>query len=108
MSCLLGEKPRSGSSFISCSPRKGSPPLAKYYINFRYRDRLSTDDLGIDLPNLAAAAEVAIRSAIELVEETIKCDGGAIPDAMIVTDEDGKTLATISILDVLQKRRRDV
>ena len=60
------------------------------------------------MPNLAAAAEVAIRSAIELVEETIKCDGGAIPDAMIVTDEDGKTLATISILDVLRKRRREV
>ena len=98
--CASSEK-----ASLSCSPCKGSPPLAKYYINFRYRDRLSTDDQGIDLPNLAAAAEVAIRSAIELVEETIKCDGGAIPDAMIVTDEDGKTLATISILDVLRKRR---
>ena len=91
----------------SCSPRKGSPPLAKYYINFRYRDRVSTDDQGIDLPNLAAAAEVAIRSAMELIGDTVSCNGGAIPDAVIVTDGDGKTLATISILDVLRKRRRD-
>jgi len=79
--------------------------LAKYYINFRYRDRLSTDDEGIDLPNLEAAVDVAIRSASELVGETFKHDSGAIPDAMIVTDEDGKTLATISILDVLRKKR---
>jgi hypothetical protein len=64
--------------------------LAKFYINFRYRDRVSTDDEGIDLPNLEAAVDVAIRSASELVDETIKHDGGAIPDAMIVTDEDGK------------------
>ena len=79
--------------------------MAKLYINFRDRDRVSTNDQGIDLPNLEAAVDVAIRSAIELVDETIKHDGGAIPDAMIVTDEDGKTLATISILDVLRKRR---
>ena len=96
-----------GTLGFARSPQ-GQPTLAKFYINFRYRDRVSTDDQGIDLPNLAAAAEVAIRSAIELVEETIKRDGGAIPDAMIVTDEDGKTLATISILDVLRNRRRDV
>jgi hypothetical protein len=103
MLCLLGEKPLS-----LVLPVKEVHRWQSITFNFRYRDRLSTDDLGIDLPNLAAAAEVAIRSAIELVEETIKCDGGAIPDAMIVTDEDGKTLATISILDVLRKRRREV
>jgi len=39
------------------------------------------------LPNLEAAVDVA---ASEFVDETIKHDGGAIPDPMIVTDEDGK------------------
>jgi hypothetical protein len=42
------------------------------------------------LPNLAAAVDVAIQSVIELVDKTIKHGGGAIPDAMIVTDQDGK------------------
>jgi hypothetical protein len=59
------------------------------------------------LPNLEAAVDAAIQSDIEIVDETIKHGGGAIPDAMIVTDQDGKTLATISILDVLRQRRRD-
>jgi hypothetical protein len=95
-----------GTLGFARSPRR-QPTLAKFYISFRYRDRVSTDDQGIDLPNLAAAVDVAIRSVIELVDETIKHDGGAIPDAMIVADQDGKTLATISILDVLRMRRRD-
>jgi hypothetical protein len=82
--------------------------LAKFYINFRYRDHVSARDQGIDLPNLAAAVDVAIQATIELVDETIKHDGGAIPVAIIVTDQDGKTLATISVLDVLRKWRREV
>ena len=93
-----------GTLGFARSPQR-QPTLAKFYINFRYRDRLSTDDHGTDVPNLAAAVHVAIRSVIELVDETTKHDSGAIPDAMIVTDEDGKTLATISILDVLRKKR---
>jgi hypothetical protein len=39
--------------------------------------------------------------------KSAKARNRAIPDAMIVTDQDGKTLAAISILDVLRKRRRD-
>ena len=95
-----------GTLGFARSPQR-QPTLAKFYINFRYRDRVSTNDQGIDLPNLAAAVDVAIQSVIELVDETTKHGGGAIPDAMIVTDQDGKTLATISILDVLRKRRPD-
>ena len=95
-----------GTLGFARSPQ-GQPTLAKFYINFGYRDRVSTDDQGIDLPNLAAAVDVAIQAAIELVDETIKHDGGAIPVAIIVTDQDGKALATISILDVLRKRRPD-
>jgi hypothetical protein len=59
------------------------------------------------LPDLAEALDVAIQSLIELVDETIKHGGGAIPDAMLVIDQDGKTLATISVVDVLRKRRPD-
>ena len=79
--------------------------LPKFYVNFRYRDRVSIDDQGIDLPNLAAAVDVAIQAAIELVDEALNHNGSAIPDAMIVGDQDGKTLATISIADVLIKKR---
>jgi hypothetical protein len=49
--------------------RKGNLHWPKFYINFRYRDRVSTNDQGIDLPNLAAAVDVAIQSVIELVDE---------------------------------------
>jgi hypothetical protein len=77
--------------------------VAKFYINFRYRDRVSIDDQGIDLPSLAAAVDAAIRTVTEFVDGTIN-DGGAIPNAMIVANKDGKTLATISVVDVLAKR----
>ena len=57
-----------GTLGFARSPQR-QPTLAKFYIKFRYRDRVSTNDQGIDLPNLAAAVDVAIQSVIELVDE---------------------------------------
>jgi hypothetical protein len=56
--------------------------LAKFCINFRNRDRVSTNDQGIDLPNLAAAVDVAIQSVIvgrpEILDELNASRGGRI------------------------------
>jgi hypothetical protein len=45
--------------------------MAKYYIYFRYRDKIDKDDEGIDLPTLAEAREAALLSLRELLAENI-------------------------------------
>jgi hypothetical protein len=68
-----------GTLGFARSPQRQST-LAKFYINFRNRDRVSTNDQGIDLPNLAAAVDVAIQSVIvgrpEILDELIAPYGG--------------------------------
>jgi hypothetical protein len=70
-----------GTLGFARSPQR-QPTLAKFYINFRYRDRVSTNDQGIDLPNLAAAVDVAIQSVIvgrpEILDELNASRGGRI------------------------------
>jgi hypothetical protein len=79
--------------------------VPKFYINFQYRDYVSNDDQGLDLPNLPAAVEVAVNTILEFVDVALKQGGDAIPKALIVADQDRKTLATISIVDILAKRK---
>jgi hypothetical protein len=75
--------------------------MAKFFISFRNGDYLAMDDEGIEAPNIEVARVAAIISARELVADSLKYGGGPIPDAVIVTDEGGQELMTISIRDVL-------
>jgi len=79
--------------------------VATFYIHFRNGDHVALDDEGVDLPNIAAARDWAIKSARELVAEAIKFDS-TIPNAVIVADESGNDLMTIAIKDVLPESLR--
>jgi hypothetical protein len=48
--------------------------MAKFYIHFRYRDKIDKDYEGIDLPTLAEAREAALLSLRELLAENIHAD----------------------------------
>jgi hypothetical protein len=74
--------------------------MPRFYINFRTGDHVAVDDEGIDAPDLQDARNVAILSARELIGEAIK-HGGEAPDYVIVCDESGSNLLTLSIADIL-------
>jgi hypothetical protein len=75
--------------------------MAKFYIHFRYRDKIDKDDAGIDLPTLAEAWEAALLSLRELLAENIHADSKTPVEAAIISDQSGRELMTISVKDVL-------
>jgi hypothetical protein len=80
--------------------------MARFYINFRHGDHLAVDDEGVDARDIEAAREMAILSARELIGEAIKHDGSTAPDAVIVCDESGSKLLTLSLADILSESLR--
>jgi hypothetical protein len=80
--------------------------MPRFYINFRNGNEISEDTEGIEVPNIDGAREAAIRSLRELAGESLKHNGGSIPDAVIVSDDNGKDLLIIPITEVLQRQLR--
>jgi len=76
--------------------------MPKFFINFRNANKIvAKDEIGIDVPGLKEARAAAIASAREIVADNVK-EGAITPlDAVIVTDESGRTLMTILAKDVL-------
>jgi hypothetical protein len=77
--------------------------MPRFYINFRSGDHVAIDDEGIEVQDIEAAGKVAILSARELIGEAIKHGGSTVPDAVIVCDESGSNLLTLSVADILSK-----
>jgi hypothetical protein len=80
--------------------------MPRFYINFRSGDHVAVDDEGIDAGDIEVARKMAILSARELIGEAIKHDGSTAPDAVIICDESGSNLLTLSIADILSKSLR--
>jgi hypothetical protein len=80
--------------------------MPKFFINFRSSGLIARDPEGADLPSLDAAKEAATNSARELLADNLKAASKAGIDAVIVTDENGKELATILAKDILDEPLR--
>jgi hypothetical protein len=76
-------------------------PMAKFYIHFRYDNTVAHDDVGIDLPSLKEAREVALLSFRELLAENIHSNSKTPVMAAIITDGNGRELMVIPVQDVL-------
>jgi hypothetical protein len=76
-------------------------PMAKFYIHFRYDNTVDHDDVGIDLPSLEKAREVALLSFRELLAENIYSNWKTPVMAAIITDGNGRELMVIPVQDVL-------
>jgi hypothetical protein len=72
-----------------------------FYFNSRSGDMILPDLEGEDLPSLAAAREVAERSAREALIEAVKTRDAA-PDCIQVTNSEGREVATVFLADVLK------
>jgi hypothetical protein len=78
--------------------------MGRFYFHLRAGDELTPDDEGIDLPNFTAARREAILSARELLVEAIRSDKRKIPDALVIADEDGRTLNIVPLAAVLPEQ----
>jgi hypothetical protein len=76
-----------------------SMPL--FYFNSRTGNMILPDLQGEDLPDIAAALEVAETSAREALIEAVKTRDTA-PECIQVTDSEGREVATIFLADVLK------
>jgi hypothetical protein len=72
-----------------------------FHFNSRTGDMVLPDPVGEELPNVAAAREVAIASARETLIEAVKTKDTP-PDCIQVTDCDGQEVLTIFLADLLQ------
>ncbi len=72
-----------------------------FFIHTRTGDVIAEDDEGIDVPSLEEANAMAIVTVRELLADNIKSASATPLKAVIITDENGKTLMTILAKDVL-------
>jgi hypothetical protein len=66
--------------------------MPNFYFHLKYSDRLWTDDEGLDFPNLSAAKREAEMTAREIVIEAIKSSVQTVPHAVVISDDEGRTL----------------
>jgi hypothetical protein len=81
--------------------------MAWFYLHIRTGDDLTEDSDGVELPDLAAALEEALRSARDILAESIRSARKDAPDCLIVADAKGRELATVPLTDVLPKNLRE-
>jgi hypothetical protein len=75
--------------------------MPQFFFNFRNGNTIAKDELGVDFPSLEDARQAALGSAREMVAESIRTNCSRPVEAVIVTDEAGRELLTISARDVL-------
>jgi hypothetical protein len=85
------------------SSNKSEGAMGRYYFHFQSGDKLISDEEGIDFLDYTAAYREAVQSVRELLADAIKADDMRVPDALVISDETGKSLDTIPMADVLPK-----
>jgi hypothetical protein len=74
--------------------------MPRFHFNSLTSELFLPDPEGEELPNLAAARDVAEKSARETAIEAIRT-GDRAPDCIIVTDHEGNEVAAVSLKDLL-------
>jgi hypothetical protein len=75
-----------------------------FHFNSRTGDIVLADPEGEELPNIAAAREVAFASARETLIEAVKTRD-IPPDCIQVTDSEGNEVTIVPVTDVLKAAR---
>jgi hypothetical protein len=82
--------------------------MARFYFHIQDGADLIEDEEGVELLSADHAREVAVQSAREICSEAIKTGKELKADALVITDEAGKQLTAVPIMEVLPKRLRSV
>jgi hypothetical protein len=76
--------------------------MARFYFHMRTGDHVEIDIEGTELPDLTAAKDEALYSAREILADAIKASHHPI-DAVVIADDSGRELETVSLKDALPK-----
>ena len=80
--------------------------MRRFYFHLQADDQIVPDDEGVELPDLSAAEHEAILAARELLAEAIRCGRPEIPEAFVITNEEGRALAVVPFTTVLPRPLR--
>lgn len=75
--------------------------MGRFYFHFRTGDKLTPDEEGMDLPDFSAAHREGLLDARELLAAAISSGRPEVPEALVITDEAGRTLDIILLASVL-------
>jgi hypothetical protein len=76
--------------------------MARFYFHMRTGDHVEIDTDGTELPGLTAAKDEALHSAREILADAIRASRHPV-DALVIADDSGRELETVSLKDVLPK-----
>jgi hypothetical protein len=77
--------------------------MARYYFHFKSGDTVRTDEDGMELADISAAAREAELSAREVLAEAIKARTPNAPEAVVITDDSGTEVYSLPIAALLPK-----
>jgi uncharacterized protein DUF6894 len=83
-------------------------PRMRYYFHLRVGGTLSSDELGLELPDLDTAYLEAFRGAQEMWTELLAEGSDPFSRAFEIADADGRVLLTVPFREVLDRVRRPV
>jgi hypothetical protein len=75
--------------------------MAKFYLHIRKGRYLTEDTEGVDLPDVAAARAETVASARKILVESIRSSKRETADCFVITDANGREVATVWLRDVL-------
>jgi len=75
--------------------------MSRYYFHIRHGSELIIDDEGQDFPDDEAARAEAAESVHEILAEAIRSQSADMPEAIVVADEDGREVASVSFADAV-------
>jgi hypothetical protein len=75
--------------------------MPTFHFNSLTKGMFLPDPEGEELPNLAAARDVAKQSAREALVEAVKT-GDIAPDCILITDDEGREVGVVPLQDLLQ------
>ena len=77
--------------------------MARYFFSLKMRDRVISDEEGSEFSDLDQACEEAIKAAREIVAEFAFSGKDLDVEAIIITDSEDQSLATLSLEDFLPR-----
>ena len=79
--------------------------MRTFYFHLKHGEHLIADEEGVTLPDLAAARHEALQAAHDLAD-AIKTGNPNVADAIVVVDEDGRTVDSLRLAAVLPQPLR--
>jgi hypothetical protein len=75
--------------------------MPNFFFHLKYANRVWKDNEGLDFPNLSCAKREAQLAARDILIDAVKSRVKTVPHALIISDDEGRTLQTLPMGPVL-------